>query len=178
MNEITILARQTSNTYNWVNRLLAAIPFEQWEETPDVINSNITWQAGHLVVSFYFHTIMVVKGHQMDVLQQMPMKEYSDWFTRSGAADARGKVASEKLLADVALMQVKSLAVMASLNDAALDNPLVPILPHPVARTIREALEWNVQHTMWHCGQIGTISRALGRPYTIVLQEKEAAVQR
>lgn len=168
MNEIDILARQTRNTYGWVNRLLAGVPYEQWDEMPDVIQSNITWQAGHLLVSFYFHTIMVVKGHQMDILQSMPMKEYGTVFMGKPAA-AAGRFAPEKLLADLAVMQAKSLAVIDSLKEAELAHSLLPVQPHPVANTIREALEWNIQHAMWHLGQVGMLSRVLGRPYSFSL---------
>lgn len=41
-----------------------------------------------------------------------------------------------------------------------------------VAHTIREALEWNIQHTMWHCGQIGMLSRLPGKRWPFGLAVK------
>ena len=91
MTEIEILVNQTLNAYEWVNRLLAEIPLNKWEIIPDVIESNVNWQVGHLIVSHYFHSVMVIKGHQMDILQTIPMREYSDLFTTSAPMLAIGK---------------------------------------------------------------------------------------
>lgn len=169
MNQIETLLQQTKNTYGYVNKLLAVIPPEEWEVMPDVVNTTVSWQAGHLLISFYFNTIMIVKGHQMDVLQQMPMKEYSNLYTRAGAAEAIGRVPVAQLQEHMAIMQQKSIAALEVLDEQELAGPPVPGIPHPVAHNIGEALEWNIQHTMWHCGQIGLLSRVLGRPYSFGL---------
>lgn len=72
MNQIDILVKQTANAYDWANKLFDTISYEKWDVTPDVIDSNISWQAGHLVVSIYFNSVMVITGHQMNILQQVP----------------------------------------------------------------------------------------------------------
>lgn len=46
------------NTLN----LLEDIPFDLWYETPEVIEANIAWLTGHLIVSQYFHSIAVITG--------------------------------------------------------------------------------------------------------------------
>jgi hypothetical protein len=71
MTEIEILLNQTSNAYEWVNKLIAEIPLNKWEIIPDVIESNVNWQVGHLIVSHYFHSMMVIKGHQMQLEKQV-----------------------------------------------------------------------------------------------------------
>jgi hypothetical protein len=95
MTEIEILINQTSNAYEWIDKLLAEISFDKWDIIPDIIETNISWQVGHLIVSHYFHSIMIIKGHQMDILQKIPMKEYSDLFTVSPPRLALGKTNPE-----------------------------------------------------------------------------------
>src|ERR1044072_9330944 len=91
MNEVQILAKQTTDAYGWANKLLDTIPYNKWDVTPEVIQSNITWQAGHLIVSFYYHSFMVISGHRMEILQKIPMKVYGGLFTNASPAAAVGK---------------------------------------------------------------------------------------
>jgi hypothetical protein len=166
MNQIELLVKQTTQAYDWANKLLAPVPHTVWETIPATIDTNITWQAGHLVVSFYYHTIMVITGHQQDVLQQIPLKEYSQLFTLAPPANAAGKTTPEQLLQHLSIVERKSLEIIASLSPDELTNELVPSSrPHPVAKTKQEALEWNIQHTFWHCGQIALLKRVVDQRY-------------
>jgi hypothetical protein len=171
MTEIEILVNQTSNAYEWVNKLLAEIPLNKWEIIPDVIESNVNWQVGHLIVSHYFHSIMVIKGHQMDILQKIPMKEYSDLFTVSPPRLALGKTNPEALLQGLKMMQQKSIEILRSVAISELESPLEPTpTPHPIAKTKFEAIDWNIKHTMYHCGQIGILSRIVEKRFDFGLR--------
>ncbi|GAB2521631.1 DinB family protein [Spirosoma aerophilum] len=162
MTEIQMLIKQTANAYEWTNKLVDPVPLDRWSIIPPIVASSIDWQLGHLIISQYFHSIMVIRGHQMDILQQLPIRDYSEWFTVSGPSLSVAKVDSVNLLADLQFMQRKSLAILATLEDSELDNPLEPTpTPHPIATTKREAVDWNIQHTMYHCGQIGLIKRVV-----------------
>lgn len=174
MTEIEILVNQTSNAYEWVNKLLAEIPLNKWEIVPDVIESNVNWQVGHLIVSHYFHSVMVIKGHQMDILQTIPMREYSDLFTASAPKSALGKTSSETLLVNLKMMQQKSIDILRSVSISELNSPLEPTpTPHPIAKTKFEAIDWNIKHTMYHCGQIGILSRVVGKRFDFGLRVAE-----
>lgn len=171
MTEIEILVNQTSNAYEWTDKLLGEIPFNKWEIIPDIIESNINWQVGHLIVSHYFHSIMVIKGHQMDVLQKIPMKEYSDLFTVSAPILAVGKVNSETLLQNLKMIRQKSIEILRSVSISELNSPLEPTsTPHPIAKKKFEAIDWNIKHTMYHCGQIGILSRVVEKRYDFGLR--------
>jgi uncharacterized damage-inducible protein DinB len=68
-------------------------------------------------------------------------------------------------------MQQKSLAVLTTLLDSELDNALEPTpTPHPIATTKREAIDWNIKHTMYHCGQIGLIKRVVDKRHDFGLR--------
>lgn len=172
MNEIDVLARQTEDAYQWTNKLLHSIPKEKWEQIPEILNTNVSWQTGHLIVSFYFHSVMVITGHKMDILQTVPMKEYGTLYTDAGPLLSLGKISPEILMEKLLFMQEQSLETIRSLPVEALDEVLVPgPFIHPIAHTKREALDWNVKHTMWHCGQLGILKRIVDQRYDFGLRK-------
>lgn len=171
MTETEVLINQTANAYKWINELIETVPLKKWEVIPDIVESSINWQLGHLLISHYFHAVMVIRGHQMDILQQLPIREYSELFTVSAPSLSVGKVDSAKLVEDLQFMQQKSLAILATLHVSELDDLLEPTpTPHPIATTKREAIDWNVKHTMYHCGQIGLIKRVVDKRHDFGLR--------
>lgn len=158
--KIEILKGQTQNSYDWTNKLLESIPFDAWEITPEVIETNVSWQAGHLILSTYYHSINVIAGHQRDVLQAIPMKRYAALYTNSEPEKAAGAVDPEVLLDQLSLIQNKSIEIISSLSDDDLKSELEPTrMKHPIATNKFEAIDWNIKHTMWHCGQISILKR-------------------
>ena len=166
MNEVELLVRQTENAYEWTNKLIESVPFSKWHDIPDVINTNITWQVGHLIVSHYFHTVMVIVGHQKDLLEKIPLRQYDEIFTNGQPWDVKGKVEAMTLLHQLKLIQRRSVETMKSLVPEHLHSALAPTrIPHPVAKTKFESLDWNIKHTMYHCGQIGILKRVVDVRY-------------
>jgi hypothetical protein len=107
----------------------------------------------------------------MDVLQQLPIRDYSMWFTVAAPLQSLGKADSAKLGEDLRLMQQKSLTILATLKDSELANPLEPTpTAHPIATTKREAIDWNIKHTMYLCGQIGLIKRIVDQRHDFGLR--------
>ena len=92
MNEVEFLSRQTENVYQWTNKLIESVPFDKWDVTPEVLETSVTWQVGHLIMSTYFHTVMVIVGHQKDVFEKIPLRQYDDIFTNGSPLDAKGNV--------------------------------------------------------------------------------------
>jgi len=171
MNQVDILSKQTADAYEWTNRLINSIPFDKWDQTPEVIESNISWQVGHLILSFYYHSIMVITGHRMDILQQVPMKEYDKLFTHAAPIEAAGKTDPVRLRNQLFLLQARSLDTIRGLTPEDLEKNIEPIgVPHPVAKSKFDAIDWNIKHTMWHCGQIGILKRIIDQRYDFGLK--------
>lgn len=171
MNQVDILTKQTADAYEWTNKLVNSIPLDKWDQTPEVIESNISWQVGHLILSFYYHSIMVITGHRMDILQQVPMREYDKLFTHAAPIEAVGKTDPARLRDQLFLLQAKSLDTIRALSPEDLEKNIEPTgVPHPVAKTKFEAIDWNIKHTMWHCGQIGILKRVIDRRFDFGLQ--------
>ncbi|MDF9799024.1 hypothetical protein OKW21_004287 [Catalinimonas alkaloidigena] len=162
MNTVELLANQTEGAYDWVNQLITTIPYDRWDIMPDIIESTVNWQAGHLIMSFYFHSVMTIAGHQSDIMEKIPLREYAALYTNAAPAAARGKVPPPQLHGHLMLMEQKSLEIIRALSPQALEQPLEPTrTPHPIAKTKLEALDWNIKHCMWHCGQIGMLRRVV-----------------
>ncbi|WP_020531364.1 DinB family protein [Flexithrix dorotheae] len=174
MNTVKLLASQTEDAYQWANKLIETIPEEKWNFTPEGLETNLTWQTGHLLMSFYFHAIMVISGHQMDIIKQIPLKEYDLYFTRGYPQNIVGKVKPDVLKSQFLFMQKRSLEEINSLSETDLKSSLHHTeVPHPIANTKFEALDWNIKHTMWHCGQIGILKRMINGRYDFGLKKAD-----
>lgn len=172
MNRTDLLLKQTENAYEWLNKLITSVPKNKWEQIPNGIESNITWQTGHLILSIHYHSIMTTIGFQMDILKQIPMREYAELFTNAHPTQSVGKADPKELEDQLRLIQEKSLDVIGSLSDKDLTHSVEPTkMPHPIAKTKLDAIDWNIKHTMWHCGQLGMIKRAVDKRYDFGLQK-------
>ncbi len=163
MNQIETLTLQTQDAYQWITKLLASVPYEKWHLTPKTLDTNLTWQCGHLILSYYYHSIMVTVGHQKSILAKVPVQEYSKSFKHLTTPSQGGtEDLSARLKEHLDFMSEKSIETIRQLPETALSQPLEPTeYPHPVAKTKFEALDWNIKHTMWHCGQIALIKRVV-----------------
>ena len=172
MTQVEMLSHQTQDAYDWASKLINTIPLEKWDEIPKNMLSSVSWQTGHLTISIYYHSIMVIKGHQMDLLQKIPVKEYNELYNQTQAQDTIGKMKPENLLNDLKQMQSKSLEIINQLQDENLNTSLEPTqAPHPIAKNKFEALDWNIKHTMWHCGQLAVLKRIVDKRYDFGLKK-------
>lgn len=174
MTNLEILTQQTESVYDWTRKLIETIPFDQWEIIPDMVESNISWQVGHLIMSHYYHSVMVIVGHQMDVIQKIPLKNYDELFTNALPRNSVGKTNPSDLLNQLKIVQQRSISIIKTLTSADLESNLEPTpTPHPIAKTKFEAIDWNIKHTMYHCGQIGVIKRIIDERYDFGLKRAE-----
>ncbi len=171
MDMISHLRAQTEDAHEWALRLCSDIPGEKWDHIPQNLDTNITWQIGHLMLSYYFHTVLVIRGHQPDLLGKLPMKEYSELFTTAPPAKSVGKVRKADLLPQLRAVQEKSLEIIGSLSEKELGDALEKTgINHPIAKTKYEAINWNIKHTLWHCGQLAILRRILDSRYDFILR--------
>ncbi len=168
-----LLLDQTASSHRWIEKLIDHVPAAKWGICPAGLNTSLKWQVGHLVLSQHYHAVMVIAGPQKDLLAQVPVKMYSEYFVfgdRIGEVDARFTPA--QLRTSLRLVQEKALWTIGQLANDELAGPLFPRpVPHPVATTKAGAISWNVKHNMWHCGQIGMLARAMGHPFDFKLKD-------
>ena len=167
MTELQTLIKQTENAFEWTNKLIVSVPMDKWDVMADGIESNVSWQVGHQIISIYYHTIMTTVGHISELIENLDLRLYTKICNyNTFASDMVGKTDSKQLLEHLKLMQEQSLAVISSLSEDELQNAVEPTkVPHPVAKTKFDAIDWNIKHTMWHCGQIATIKRIVDNSF-------------
>lgn len=164
MNVTDLLIKQTKDAHIWTNKLIDSVAMEQWFDTPNTLASNINWQVGHLVISEYYHAIMVVTGFDAKVAEKIDLKVHNQLYGyESIPKEGIGNNNSETLKAQLLFMQNKVIQTISTLTLEDLESDVEqPVKQkHPVAKTKLEAVSWNIKHTMWHCGQIASIKRVL-----------------
>jgi hypothetical protein len=175
MNQIEILSRQTQDAYNWTDKLINSVSYDKWDNVPSVIETSVSWQVGHLIMSLYYHSIMVIVGHQKDIISRIPMRSYDNLFTNGSPRNAIGKARPEELRNHLTIVQKRSTEVVDSLCPDDLQSPLHPTeIPHPIAKNKFDALDWNIKHAMWHCGQLGILVRIAGERFDFGLRREQS----
>lgn len=168
MTAIDILLKQTRDAHHWTHKLIDSVPDDLWYTTPEVLASNIAWHVGHLVISEYYHAILVIKGFDEEITAKIDLRTHNQLYGYN--SDPRNQVdqANPLLLREqLHFIQKKVLTTIGELSvsdlEAAVEQPIKQ--KHPVANTKFEAISWNVKHTMWHCGQMATLKRMVHESY-------------
>lgn len=155
MSSIEILTRWTTNAHNRLNQLLDAIPLEKWNILPSVIETNVSWQVGHLILSQYYYTVQLLVGLDQSMLNH-PF--YKSWMQTDGTP--RGIIGPVNPLdLQQAMLEIQALSI--STIKSIPSSDLGTKLDTPNVATKLEAISWNSQHIIWHCGQIGLLKRVL-----------------
>tara|TARA_Y100001933_G_C18744053_1_gene457004 strand:+ start:76 stop:603 length:528 start_codon:yes stop_codon:yes gene_type:complete len=175
MNQIQILTKQTKNAFEWTNKLIVAVPTEKWDILANGIESNLSWQVGHQIISIYYHTIMTTVGHIPELIEKLNLRLYTEICNYDTLAkNMVGKTNSKQLMEHLEYMQGQSLGVIESLSENDLRKAVEPTkVPHPVAKTKFEAIDWNIKHTMWHCGQIATWKRIVDHAHDYGVKKRD-----
>ncbi|MDG3581392.1 hypothetical protein [Galbibacter pacificus] len=54
------------------------------------------------------------------------------------------------------------------ISENELDMPLKELQPpHPIAKTKYGAIDWNIKHTMWYCGQLSMINGIINKHFSL-----------
>jgi uncharacterized damage-inducible protein DinB len=161
-----LLKNQTIESHNWANKLLHNISDEKWFVTPEIIGTNFAWQLGHLTLSQYYYTIVLLNGPNKDFAEKVNMKKYSGLFANG---QKRNELFSEVTVDDLKenwnLLQNQTIKILDNLQDKDLNDEIFKLpKPHPFVKTKENSISWNVKHTMWHCGQIAILRRIIDKP--------------
>ena len=108
MNITDLLIKQTQDAHSWTHKLIDSISMDQWDDTPDTLASNISWQVGHLVISEYYHAILVVTGFDEEISQKIDLKAHNQRYGyESIPAEQVGHRNPEELRKQLRFMQNK-----------------------------------------------------------------------
>lgn len=175
MNITDLLLKQTKDAHSWTNKLIDSVPMKHWEDTPDTLASNISWQVGHLVISEYYHAILVVTGFDEEITRKIDLKNHNQMYGYDSAPKALVGASEPKVLKEqLQFMQAKVIKNVSNLTVKELEGMVEqPIKQkHPVAETKLDAVSWNIKHTMWHCGQIASIKRLINGGFDFGIRKR------
>ena len=145
-----------------VKRTWKDIPDDRWHEMPTGLDTNLIWQAGHVLISQYFAPVVVLFGSQSAVKEKISIKEYASLFGLGSDpknSQQFSKSPSE-LRDDLAFMHGLTLDLLKNYDYSLLSKP--PLREHPVGNTQGACLDWSIQHEMWHAGQLAMLRKSLG----------------
>ena len=168
MNVLTsFLKNQTADNYSWTNKLIENIAFDKWFITPEILETNLAWQIGHITLSQYYYTIVLLTGPKKDVAESINIKEYSGLFANGQNRKAlAAEITVQELLDHWKHLQAITHEALTSLQDTDLSSNIFSMpKPHPFVKTKEDAISWNIKHTMWHCGQIAMWKRVIDKPF-------------
>ena len=74
---IKLLTNQTTAAQEWTNKLVTGISPDKWFILPEIIETNLAWQMGHLTLSQYYYTVVLITGPQQKFAEKILIKKYS-----------------------------------------------------------------------------------------------------
>lgn len=154
---------QIEFTRNYLLEMLGATPQELWGMKPEGAVSSIAWQVGHLAVSQYGLLMYRQRGRADGDLELIP-----GWFRkRYGRGSDPSTVVEnpenpEDLLKRLGKIHDQAKEELCSAEPARLLEPTE--MPYAVYANKLGAILFCPLHEQLHCGQIGTLRRALGLP--------------
>jgi len=143
------------------SKLFSDIPTEKWFVTPNVIESNLNWQIGHIILANYLHGIASISGANEDFKKKVNVADYIKFYGPKSKPHSfkSEKPSKEELLEVYDLIFVLILEGLKNLTTKDLQTETA--VPNPAVKTKYEALLWLSQHQSWHNGQIGMLKRVL-----------------
>lgn len=154
-----ILKEQILSTKKKTDHLISNISEQHWLNTPDVLNTNLNWQIGHIILANYLQGVASITGPNLEVKEQINVPNYIKYYgPNSNPKDFLTEKPSTKELLDIyELMFSIILSNLDQLNEIELNKATV--VPNPSVSTKYEALKWLSHHQSWHNGQIAILAR-------------------
>ncbi len=162
-DRLAIALDQIDVTRKYTRMVLAHVPHERWYEIPAGCPSHVAWQVGHIAYAMTMHAWRTVGGQAVEAV--LPARYVTDFGKGSAAVtDASRYPSPDELTAKYEEVIDRSLAVLATLDEAALAEPATHATG--LVATKFDLLMYAARHEMLHVGQIGLIRRLLGlAPY-------------
>lgn len=159
--KIDILKEQILLAKQKTDKLIRDIPHDKWDETPDIIKSNMNWQIGHIILANYLHGIASISGVNSEFREKVNVPDYIKFYgPKSSPADfEEEKPSREELMGIYEFTLSTTLKGLESLNEDDLEKETE--VRNPAAKTKYQALMWLSQHQSWHNGQIAVLKRIL-----------------
>lgn len=161
MSTIKLIEKEIYLTKKQTDRLIADIDSDLWSYSPEVLNTNLNWQVGHIFLANYLHGIASITGANEAIRSQINVQDYIKFYgMESNPLENEQEKPSKEKLIELYELGFKLISDgLDQLEESKLGNPTE--IPNPAAKTKYQALMWMFKHQSWHNGQIAMLKRVL-----------------
>ncbi|WP_442265848.1 DinB family protein [Tenacibaculum sp. ZS6-P6] len=143
------------------NELIENISKDRWNITPDIINTNLNWQLGHIILANYLHGVASIIGANDEFKEKVSLPNYIKFY---GPGSKPSNYDSDKPTVEELIQVYKFtmdiiIEIIENITIEDLDSETA--VPNPSVNMKYEALMWLPQHQSWHNGQIAILKRVL-----------------
>lgn len=161
MNAIDIIKEQIVSVKEKTDSFIEAIELQKWLSTPEILETNMNWQIGHLILANYLQGIASITGPNESVRNRINMKDFVAYYGPKSNPNLymEEKPTNEELLElynfifEVVFLEIDKISIEELNNDTKV--------PNPSAKTKYDALTTLFKHQSWHNGQIAILNRVL-----------------
>ena len=161
MNVIKIIKDQIISVKERTDNLIKTIDLQDWKITPEIFETNMNWQIGHLILANHLHGIASISGANENVRERVNMQNFIRYYGPNSTPNLYldEKPKSEELLNLYEFIYELIFIEMSKIKIEELNN--VTEIPNPSSKTKYEALMSLFKHQSWHNGQIAVLNRIL-----------------
>ncbi len=161
--KISILKEQITSTKEKTDKLIADISTEMWIKTPEILNTNLNWQIGHIILANYLHGIASISGPNEELKGKISIPDYVRFYgPKSNPTDFENEKPTQKELLEIYEFTLSLVFDnLSKLTESELNDTTK--IPNPSVSTKYEALKWLSHHQSWHNGQIAILKRVLNQ---------------
>ena len=161
--KISVIKAQISSAKEKTEKLITRITTDIWTKTPEVLNTNLNWQIGHIILANYLHGVASISGANEEFKEKINIPDYIKFYgPKSNPTDFINDKPNQKELSEI--YEFTMSLVLENLNkitESELNDNTA--IPNPSVSTKYEALKWLSHHQSWHNGQIAMLTRVLNQ---------------
>ncbi|MEQ8521023.1 MAG: hypothetical protein RIC15_02600, partial [Vicingaceae bacterium] len=130
-----LLIKELKLNHERTIRAFASVNPLWWRSAESGLKTNLNWQAGHMIISHYFHGIVSLKGSDEALKRSFDPKEYSKLYGMG--SDPREnldeKPGHEILINNLEILDNRCIEIVSDMNESMLTEATV--LDNPMAKT-------------------------------------------
>lgn len=161
MNVLELIKEQIFSVKNQTDTFIKSFKSENWNISPEIVETNMNWQIGHIILANYLHGIASISGANEIVRNRINMKDFITFYGPNSSPikflDEKPK--SEELIEiydfifDLIKLELDKIQIEELNNTTEI--------PNPSAKTKYDALLTLFKHQSWHNGQIAILNRVI-----------------
>jgi hypothetical protein len=163
MNSIDRIKTQIELIKKQTDDFIEKIEISKWNVTPDIIETNMNWQIGHIILANYLHGIASISGANEKIREKLNVKDFIKFYgLKSNPSEHLNEKPKNEELKEIYNFIFELIWLeLEKVNESDFNNETE--IPNPGAKTKYEALTLLFKHQSWHNGQIAILNRVLNK---------------